>query len=50
MAQIAEIAVNLQTAILRSDRDRLKRVQDGHGFETLGETIGWLLDQTEVLQ
>ena len=47
---MAEAAVNLQTAILKSDRDRLKMAQEDKGFETLGEVIGWLLDQVEEIE
>ena len=44
---MAEAAVNLQTAILKSDRDRLKNLQEICVFDTIGEVIGWLLDQVE---
>lgn len=42
-----DIAVNLQTPIMRSTRDKLKTLQDEHGHETIGETIGWLIDEVE---
>lgn len=40
-----EVAVNLQTAILKSTRTKLKDLQEEHGHENLGETIGWLIDE-----
>jgi len=41
---MSEVAVNLQTPILKSVRDRLKELQEEHGHETIGETIAHLLD------
>ena len=40
-------AVTLQTAILKSVRDKLKQIQEEHGHESIGETIGWLIDEVE---
>ena len=45
-----ETAVTLQTAILRSTRERLKDLQEEHGHENMGETIGWLIDEVEAMK
>lgn len=47
---MADIAINMQTPMMRSDRERLKKLQDENGHETLGETIGWLIDECEKLK
>lgn len=47
---MADIAMNFQTPMMRSTRDRLKKLQDENGHETLGETIGWLIDECEKLK
>lgn len=47
---MSEVAVNLQTAILKSTRDRLKELQDEHGHGNVGETIGWLIDENEAMK
>jgi len=39
-----EIGVTLQTPILKSVRTRAQEIQEEHGHENLGETIGWLID------
>jgi hypothetical protein len=44
---MADVAVNLQTPILKSTRDQLKELQEEHGHDTLGETIGWLIDEID---
>lgn len=41
------VAVTLQTPIMKSTRSQLKQLQDEHGHENLGETIGWLIDEVE---
>ena len=46
---MADVAVNLQTPILKSVRDRLKEMQEEHGHDNAGETIGWLIDEIEVM-
>ena len=40
---MTDVAVNLQTPILKSVRDRLKELQEGLGHDNAGETIGWLM-------
>lgn len=45
---MAEIAVNLQTPILKSVRDRLKELQDENGHDNAGETIGMLLAEHKL--
>jgi len=44
------IAVNLQTPIMKSTRDRLKELQDEHAHENIGETIGWLIDGFDAMK
>ena len=44
-----DVAVNLQTPIMRSVRAKLKKIQEEHGHETIGETIGWLIEENERL-
>ena len=41
-------AVTLQTAILKSDRDKLQKIQKGAGHASIGETIGWLVKEFEA--
>ena len=43
-----DVAVTLQTPIMRSVRSRLKDIQEEHGHENMGETIGWLIDEVEA--
>lgn len=45
-----DVAVNLQTPILKSMRDRLKELQEKHGHDNAGETIGWLLDEFDAMK
>ena len=45
---MADVAVNLQTPILKSVRDRLKEIQEDIGHDNAGETIGWLIDGFEA--
>ena len=45
-----DVAVNLQTPILKSVRDRLKELQEENGHDNAGETIGWLLDEVEAMK
>jgi len=47
---MADVAVNLQTPILKSVRDRLKETQEDHGHDNAGETIGWLLDEVKAME
>ena len=42
-----DVAVNLQTPILKSTRDRLKELQEELGHDNAGETIAWLLHEIE---
>jgi hypothetical protein len=42
-----DVAVNLQTPILKSTRDRLKELQEERGHDNAGETIGMLLEHHE---
>ena len=44
-----DVAVNLQTPILKSVRDRLKELQEEHGHDNAGETIAFLLDGEMML-
>lgn len=43
-------AVMLQTAIMKSTRDRLKEIQEEHKHETLGETIFYILEKIDDLE
>ena len=45
-----DVAVSMQTPIMRSVRDKLKKVQEEQGFETIGETIGWLIEEAEKVE
>ena len=43
-------AVTLQTAILESTKDELKKLQEEHGHSNPGETIGWLIDEVKAMK
>ena len=45
---MADVAVTLQTPIMRSVRSRLKEIQEERGYENMGETIGWLIDEVAM--
>jgi len=47
---MTDVAVNLQTPILKSTRDRLKELQEEHGHDNAGETIAWLIDEVEAMK
>ena len=47
---MTDVAVNLQTPILKSTRDRLKELQEEHGHETIGETITWLIGEVKAMK
>lgn len=44
---MADVAVSLQTPILRSTKDRLKDIQEEQGHDNAGETIEWLINEVE---
>ena len=43
-------AVTLQTAILESTRDALRKLQEEHGHSNPGETIGMLIDEVNAMK
>lgn len=47
---VKAIPAHLQTPILKSVKDKLYELKTENGHESPGETIGWLIDETERLQ
>jgi len=41
---MTDIAVTLQTPIMKSVKLRAQEIQEEHGHENLGETFGWLIE------
>lgn len=44
---MSDVAVNLQTPIMRSTLDKIGKLKEEHGHANAGETIGWLIEEVE---
>ena len=47
---MTDVAVILQTPILKSTRDRLKELQEELGHDNVGETVAWLIDEFDAIK
>lgn len=45
----ADVAVSLQTPIMRSVLNKLNKIKEDEGHTNAGETIGWIIEKTERL-
>ena len=47
---MTDVAVSLQTPIMRSTLDKLNKIKEDNGHANAGESIGWLIDEIEMLK